>query len=32
MISGLQLDVLGVKKDEMTSAQKKYSDEWREGT
>jgi len=32
MISGLQLDVLGVKKDEQTAAQKKYADEWREGT
>ncbi len=31
-ISGLQLDALGVIKDEMTEAQKKYSNDWREGT
>lgn len=31
-ISGLQLDALGVTKDDMTEAQKKYSNDWREGT
>src|SRR3989338_5604084 len=31
-IAKLQLDTLGIRKDEMTKEQKKYSTEWREGT
>ena len=31
-IAKLQLMTLGIAKDEMTSMQKKYADEWREGT